>query len=71
MREETKVIIEQSDFDKIKNEMTKERAMEILSGLPRGWFPYRTPEYSSNVDLGDLDNFEIVCAINLVLDLLK
>ena len=44
MREYTVVEYEQSDFDDVKDRMTKEEAIRILEGLPRGWFPYRLGE---------------------------
>ena len=36
MRTEIRVIYEQQDFEDIKQKMTKERAIEIIEGLPRG-----------------------------------
>lgn len=62
---------EQSDFDEIKARMTSERAVEVLAGLPRGWFPYRLPEYDDKVCYSDLENFEICCAIDLAISALN
>lgn len=70
MRERAEIIYEQEDFDKIKKEMTQERAIEILSGLPREWFPYRLPEWNK-VTESDLWNFEICCAIHKAIEALK
>lgn len=58
---------EQSDFDEIEARMTPERAAEVLAGLPRGWFPYRLPQYGDKVCCSDLENFEICCAIDLAI----
>lgn len=71
MRERVEIIYEQEDFDKIKKEMTPERAIEILSELPRGWFPYRLPEWNDKVTESDLWNFEICCAIHKAVEALK
>lgn len=71
MKQYTVVEYEQEDFDKIEREMTKERAIEVLSGLPRGWFPYRLPRWSEKVDATDLDKFEICCAIEKAIEALK
>lgn len=71
MREYTVVEYEQEDFDKIKSEMTKEKAIDILSGLPRGWFPYSLPSWSKEVSGCDLENYEICCAIYKAIELLE
>lgn len=71
MREYTVVEYEQENFDKIKSEMTKEKAIDILSGLPRGWFPYRLPSWSEKVSSSDLENYEICCAIYKAIELLE
>lgn len=60
---------EQSDFDEVKSKMTLERAVEVLSGLPRGWFSYNLPGYGK-VCGADLENFEICCAIDVAVDAL-
>lgn len=64
---------EQSDFDDMKNGMTPKRAAEVLEGLPRGWFPYRLPEWSEKekVDSSDLENYEICCAIDMAVEALQ
>ena len=67
----TVVEYEQSDFDEVKTGMTPKKAAEILEGLPRGWFPYRLPEWSEKVDSSDLENYEICCAIDMALEALK
>ncbi len=62
---------EQSDFDRVKENMTAEEAVQILEGLPRGWFPYKMPEWSKNVKDYDLDNYRTCCAIWFAIDALK
>ena len=71
MREHTVIEYEQEDFDKIEHEMTVEKAIEVLSRLPRGWFPYRLPKWGEKVDSSDLDKFEICCAIDKAVERLK
>ena len=71
MRVVEQIIYEQEDFDKVKQEMTDERAAEVLEGLPRGWFPYNLPEWSSNVTGADLNNYEICRAIERAVDKLR
>ncbi len=71
MREYTVIEYEQEDFDAVARGMTPERAIEILSGLPRGYFPYRLPEWNDKVTESDLHNFEICCAIRKSISALK
>ena len=71
MREYTVVEYEQEDFDKMKSEMTKEKAIEILYELPRGWFPYRFTSWPEKVSSSGLDNYEICCAIYKAIELLE
>ena len=71
MRTEIRVIYEQQDFEDIKQKMTKERAIEILEGLPRGYFPYNMPMYSASCGSGDLDNYEICVALDMAVNALK
>lgn len=75
MKQHTYTVIEyeQSDFDKVKENMTPKKAAEVLEQLPRGWFPYRLPEWSEKekTDSSDLENYEICCAIDLALKALQ
>lgn len=71
MKQYTVIEYEQSDFDDARENMTKERAIEILSGLPRGWFPYNFPEHGNCVCASDLENFEICCAIDVAIESLS
>lgn len=71
MRTEIRVIYEQQDFEDIQQKMTKERAIEILEGLPRGYFPYNMPMWSANCGSQDLDNYEIYVALNMAVTALK
>ena len=71
MRTEITVIYEQQDFEDIKQKMTKERAIEILEGLPRGYFPYNMPAWSANCGSQDLDNYEICVALDMAVNALK
>lgn len=71
MRTEITVIYEQQDFEDIKQKMTKERAIEILEGLPRGYFPYNMPAWSANCGSRDLDNYEICVALDMAVSALK
>lgn len=71
MRTEIRVIYEQQDFEDIKQKMTKERAIEILKGLPRGYFPYNMPAWSASCGSQDLDNYEICVALDMAVNALK
>lgn len=71
MRERVEIIYEQEDFDAVARGMTPERAIEILSGLPRGYFPYYLPVWVEKVTELDLCNFEICCAIHKAVEALK
>lgn len=71
MRTEITVIYEQQDFEDIKQKMTKERAIEIIEGLPRGYFPYNMPAWSANCGSRDLDNYEICVALDMAVNALK
>ena len=71
MRTEITVIYEQQDFEDIKQKMTKERAIEILEGLPRGYFLYNMPSWSANCGSRDLDNYEICVALDMAVNALK
>lgn len=65
------VKIEEEDFDKIKQEMTDEKAIDILERLPEGWFPYRLPSFAGGANEHDLEQFEVCCAIWRAIDKLK
>lgn len=71
MKTRTVVEYEQEDFDSVKNNMTTEQATEILKSLPRGWFPYRLPEWGSEVGTSDYENYSVCCAIDVALQALK
>lgn len=71
MRTEIITIYEQEDFDKVQKDMTAERAIEILKGLPRGYFPYNMPMWSASCGSWDLDNYEICVALDMAVEALK
>ena len=71
MRTEITAIYEQQDFEDIKQKMTKERAIEIIEGLPRGYFPYNMPMWSASCGSWDLDNYEICVALDMAVKALK
>lgn len=71
MKQYTMVEYEQSDFDDVKNGMTKEEAIQILEHLPRGWFPYHLPEWGENVNGSDYDNYRVCCALEIAIKALK
>lgn len=71
MKQYTVVEYEQSDFDAVKENMTAEEAAEILSSLPRGWFPYSLPEWGQSITFLDYDNYRICCAIEVALKALE
>ena len=71
MKEYTVVEYEQSDFDAVKNGMTKEEAAQILDSLPRGWFPYRLPEWGGSVNDSDYENYRVCCALKIAVEALK
>ena len=62
---------EQSDFDAVKNGMTREEAIQILEHLPRGWFPYNLPKWGRNVSGADYDNYRVCCALKIAVEALK
>lgn len=68
MKTYTVVEYEQKDFDEIKKNMTLDEAANIISGLPRGWFPYRLPLWSEKVDGTDLDMYRICCALDVAIE---
>ena len=68
MKEYTVVEYEQSDFDSIRNDMTKEESIQILEHLPRGWFPYHLPKWGGNVNGADYDNYKICCALEIAIE---
>lgn len=71
MKQYTVVEYEQSDFDAVRDEMTIGKASAILECLPRGWFPYRLPEWGKAVTFSDYDNYRICCAIEMALKALR
>lgn len=71
MRTYTVTEYEQEDFDAIEENMTADKAIEVLGGLPRGWFPYRLPRWGDKISRCDLDNFEICCAIQFAIERIK
>lgn len=71
MKQYTVTEYEQSDFDDVEANMTREKATEVLSELPRGWFPYRLPKYGDKVCFADLDNFRVCCAIDVAIEALN
>lgn len=71
MKTHTIVEYEQSDFDAVRNGMTREEAAEILDNLPRGWFPYSLPSWSNNVTSSDFDNYRICCALDVAIKALE
>lgn len=71
MRTEIRVIYEQKDFEEIEQKMTKERAIEILEGLPRNHFPYDMPMWSASCGSWDLNNYEICVALDMAVEALK
>lgn len=71
MKEYTVVEYEQSDFDAVKNNMTKEEAIQILEHLPRGWFRYNLPKWGGNVNGADHDNYRTCCALEIAIEALK
>lgn len=62
MKKYTVVEYEQEDFDAVRDNMTTEKAIEILEGLIDGWFPYRLPKWGKCAE-SDYDNYKICCAI--------
>ena len=71
MKEYTVVEYEQSDFDDVKNGMTKKDAINILESLRRGWFPYSIPDQKKHVGFSDYDNYRTCCAIDMGIEALK
>lgn len=71
MKEYTIYEYEESDFAAIRNGMTLQDAIDIVSSLARHWFPYKTPSWEKNVTSADLGNYEICCAIDMVVEALN
>lgn len=71
MKTRTIVEYEQSDFDSVRNGMTKKEAIEVLESLPIGWFPYSLPSWSKDVTASDLENFRICCALDVAIKALE
>lgn len=71
MKEHIVYEYEESDFADIRREMTLEKAIDIVSWLKRGWFPYKKPSWEKNVTSADLGNYEICCAIDMVVEALN
>ena len=67
MKQYTVIEYEPSDFDAVRENMTVEEAAEILESLPRGWFPYRLPEWEQGITSSDYNNYRICCAIEVAL----
>ena len=63
MKKYTVIEYDQEDFDAVRDNMTTERAIEILDGLPRGWFPYNLPGWGAPCGERSYDNYKICCAI--------
>ena len=70
MKQYTVTEYEKEDFDKLKAEMSNERAAELLARLPRGWFPYNHPDWSEKITTSDYENYEMCCAIWKAIDAL-
>ena len=71
MRTVTRIYYDQEDFDKVEQEMTVDRAIEILERLPRGYFPYNMPMWSASCDSSDFAHYEICVALNMAVKALK
>lgn len=71
MKTKIVTVYKQEDFDSLKNNMTAEKAIRILEGLPRGWFPYKMPSWANDVTDYDYEMYEICCAIWFAMDKLK
>lgn len=69
MIERTVIEYETEGFD-VLDKMNNEEAINILSGLPRGYFPYRKPEWG-DVTKRDYDNYKICCAIDKAVEALR
>lgn len=63
MKKHTVIEYEQEDFDALRDSMTTEQAIEILEGLPRGYFPYNLPRWGTPCNVWDYDSYKICCAI--------
>lgn len=70
MKKRTIIEYEQEDFDAIRENMTTEKAIEVLTGIGEGWFPYRLPSWSK-VNDADLQFYEYNCAIDIAIKALK
>lgn len=70
MKTHTVIEYEQSDFDEVSNNMTKEEAINILGSLPSGYFPYSLPIWSEKITMWDYENFKICCALDMAIEAL-
>lgn len=71
MRTVTRIYYDQEDFDKVEQEITVGRAIEILERLPRAYFPYNTPMRSASCDSLDFAHYEICVVLNMMVKALK
>lgn len=71
MKTYTMIEYEQEDFDKVRENMDYNRAIDILQSLTRGWFPYSLPCLSSKVTSSDFENYETCCAIDKAIECMK
>lgn len=62
---------EPSDFETIEKNMTAEKAAEILNKRVRGEFHYRSPATCTYPGERDLENFEVCCALDLAIKILR
>lgn len=70
MRTYTVIEYEQEDFDNVERNMTIEKSISILEGLPRGYFPYTKPSWGKATER-DFDNYKICCAIDTAIEQLQ
>lgn len=62
---------EQEDFDNVRDEMTVDKAIEILNSLAENWFPYCIPAWDCLVTSSDFENYEICCAIDKTIEIME
>lgn len=71
MKKRTVIEYDQDDFDAVRDGMTTEQAIEILEGIPRGYFPYSLPRWGGPCSAWDCENYKICCAIEYAVEKLR
>lgn len=67
MRQYTVTEYEKEDYNKAREEMTNEEAIDLLRMIERGWIP----DYNFSGSEDDFDNYKLHVALYKAIDLLR